>query len=64
MDKLEQLLTKMHSEFAEYETWLLQQPASVILDNAFQYTTKQDKPISISYFTARKWSCNWRYSGQ
>ena len=42
MDKLEQLLTKMHSEFAEYETWLLQQPASVILDNAFQYTTKQD----------------------
>lgn len=42
MDKLEQLLTKMHSEFAEYEAWLLQQPASVILDNAFQYTTKQD----------------------
>lgn len=42
MDKLEQLLTKMNSEFAEYETWLLQQPASVILDNAFQYTTKQD----------------------
>ena len=42
MDKLEQLLTKMHSEFAEYETWLLQQPASVILENAFQYTTKQD----------------------
>ena len=42
MDKLEQLLTKMHSEFAEYETWLLQQTASVILDNAFQYTTKQD----------------------
>ena len=27
---------------AEYEAWLLQQPASVILDNAFQYTTKQD----------------------
>lgn len=42
MDKLEQLLTKMHSEFAEYEAWLLQQPASVILENAFQYTTKQD----------------------
>ena len=42
MDKLEKLLTKMHSEFAEYETWLLQQPASVILENAFQYTTKQD----------------------
>ena len=42
MDKLEQLLTKMNSEFAEYEAWLLQQPASVILDNAFQYTTKQD----------------------
>ena len=39
MDKLEQLLTKMNSEFAEYEAWLLQQPASVILDNAFQYTT-------------------------
>ena len=42
MDKLEQLLTKMNSEFAEYEAWLLQQPASVILENAFQYTTKQD----------------------
>ena len=42
MDKLEQLLTKMHSEFAEYEAWLLRQPASVILENAFQYTTKQD----------------------
>lgn len=42
MDKLEQLLTKMHSEFAEYEAWLSQQPASVILENAFQYTTKQD----------------------
>lgn len=42
MDKLEQLLTKMHSEFVEYEAWLLQQPASVILENAFQYTTKQD----------------------
>lgn len=42
MDKLEQLLTKMHSEFAEYEAWLLQQPTSVILENAFQYTTKQD----------------------
>ena len=42
MDKLEQLLTKMNSEFVEYEAWLLQQPASVILENAFQYTTKQD----------------------
>ena len=42
MDKLEQLLTKMNSEFVEYEVWLLQQPASVILENAFQYTTKQD----------------------
>ena len=42
MDKLEQLLTKMHSEFAEYEAWLLRQPANVILENAFQYTTKQD----------------------
>ena len=42
MDKLEQLLIKMHSEFAEYEAWLLRQPASVILENAFQYTTKQD----------------------
>ena len=42
MDKLEQLLTKMHSEFAEYEAWLLRQPASVILENAFQYTIKQD----------------------
>ena len=37
MDKLEQLLTKMNSEFAEYEAWLLQQPASVILENAFQF---------------------------
>ena len=42
MDNLEQLLTKMHSEFAEYEAWLLRQPASVILENAFQHTTKQD----------------------
>ena len=42
MNRAGTLLTKMHSEFAEYEAWLLQQPASVILENAFQYTTKQD----------------------